>query len=43
VFNAIVTERFEKDLKWNPALKDGKAVATKLFQNITLSGPEDLD
>jgi murein L,D-transpeptidase YafK len=43
VFNPIVIERFEKELKWNPAMKDGKAVATKLFQNLTLSGPEDLD
>jgi murein L,D-transpeptidase YafK len=43
VFNPIVIERFEKELKWNPAIKDGKAVATKLFQNLTLTGPEDLD
>jgi hypothetical protein len=43
VFNPIVIERFEKELKWNPAMKDGKAVATKLFQNLTLTGPEDLD
>jgi len=41
--HSSICERFEKELKWIPAIKKGKSVATKLFQNINLSGPEDLD
>ena len=42
-FTPTITERFEKELKWIPATKDGKAVATKLYQNLNLAAPEDLD
>jgi murein L,D-transpeptidase YafK len=38
-----ICERFEKELKWMPAVKDGQPVATLLYQNINLRGPEDLD
>lgn len=41
--NATIKERFEQQLKWQPAVKGGKAVATKMRQNINLVGPEDLD
>jgi murein L,D-transpeptidase YafK len=40
--NAIIKERFEKELKWIPALKNGEPVNTKLKQNLNLSAPEDL-
>jgi murein L,D-transpeptidase YafK len=40
--NNVIRERFEKDLKWNPALKNGQPVNTKLRQNLNLSAPEDL-
>jgi murein L,D-transpeptidase YafK len=40
--NAIIKERFEKELKWTPALKNGEAVNTKLKQNLNLAAPEDL-
>lgn len=40
--NAIIKERFEKELKWTPAVKDGKPVNTKLKQNLNLAAPEDL-
>lgn len=41
--NATIKERFEQQLKWQPAVKGGKTVATKMRQNINLVGPEDLD
>lgn len=41
--NATIKERFEQQLKWQPAVKQGKAVATKMRQNMNLVGPEDLD
>jgi len=41
--NSIVSKRFEKELKWLPALKDGEAVNTRLRQNLNLVAPEDLD
>ncbi|MBX9782921.1 MAG: hypothetical protein K2X48_06495 [Chitinophagaceae bacterium] len=40
--NAIIKERFEKELKWTPAIKEGKPVNTKLKQNLNLTAPEDL-
>ncbi len=40
--NTIVKQKFEKELKWIPALKEGKPVNTKLKQNLNLSAPEDL-
>ena len=40
--NAIVKQKFEKELKWIPALKDGKPVNTKLKQNLNLAAQEDL-
>jgi murein L,D-transpeptidase YafK len=40
--NATIKERFEKELKWTPALKNGEPVNTKLKQNLNLSAPEDL-
>ena len=40
--NAIIKERFEKQLKWTPALKGGQPVNTKLKQNLNLAAPEDL-
>lgn len=40
--NAIVKERFEKELEWIPALKNGTPVNTKLKQNLNLAAPEDL-
>nr|WP_294904253.1 L,D-transpeptidase family protein [uncultured Lacibacter sp.] len=41
--NKVVKEKFEKELKWQPALKDGEAVNTKLVQNLNIVAPEDLD
>lgn len=41
--NAIIEQRFEKELRWNPALKNGEPVNTRLFQNLNLAAPEDLD
>jgi murein L,D-transpeptidase YafK len=41
--NSIIKARFEKELKWNPALKDGIPVNTRLKQNLNLAAPEDLD
>jgi hypothetical protein len=38
-----IASRFEKELKWVPAVKEGKQVASKLFQTINLVAPEDLD
>lgn len=46
VWSTIHTDiiaRFEKELKWTPAIKDGKQVASKLFQTLNLTAPEDLD
>jgi len=40
--NKKVKERFEKELKWQPATKDGQPVNTKLKQNLNISAPEDL-
>jgi murein L,D-transpeptidase YafK len=40
--NKIVKERFEKELKWSPATKDGKPVNTRLRQNLNIASPEDL-
>jgi murein L,D-transpeptidase YafK len=40
--NRVVKEKFEKELKWQPATKDGQAVNTKLIQNLNISAPEDL-
>ncbi len=40
--NKKVKERFEKELKWSPATKDGQPVNTKLKQNLNISAPEDL-
>jgi murein L,D-transpeptidase YafK len=40
--NKIVKERFEKELKWSPATKDGMPVNTKLKQNLNIASPEDL-
>ncbi len=40
--NTIIKQKFEKELKWFPALKDGKPVNTKLKQNLNLAAPEDL-
>jgi murein L,D-transpeptidase YafK len=42
VHNEIIN-RFEKELKWLPAIKNGKPVASKLFQTLNLQAPEDLD
>ena len=42
-FTPIIIERFEKELKWTPAIKNGKAVATKLYQSLNLEAPEELD
>ncbi len=41
--NQIIQERFKNELRWNPALKAGIPVATKMIQNINLVAPEDLD
>lgn len=38
----IIKNRFEKELKWIPALKDGKPVNTRLKQNMNLAAPEEL-
>jgi murein L,D-transpeptidase YafK len=38
-----IAARFEKELKWLPAVKAGKPVASKLFQTLNLKAPEDLD
>lgn len=40
--NKQVKQRFEKELKWVPATKDGKPVNTKLKQNLNITAPEDL-
>ncbi len=40
--NAVIKERFETELKWAPAVKNGEPVNTKLKQNLNLSAPEDL-
>lgn len=40
--NKVVKQKFEKELKWQPATKDGEAVNTKLIQNLNISAPEDL-
>jgi murein L,D-transpeptidase YafK len=40
--NKIVKERFEKELKWSPATKDGKPVNVRLKQNLNIASPEDL-
>jgi murein L,D-transpeptidase YafK len=42
LINSTIKMRFEKELKWIPALKNGQAVNTKLKQNLNLSAPEDL-
>jgi hypothetical protein len=39
--NRIIKERFEKELKWTPALKNGQPVNTKLRQNLNITAPED--
>jgi len=41
--NTLIEQRFEKELHWNPALKNGIPVNTKLYQNLNLAAPEDLD
>lgn len=38
-----IASRFEKELKWVPAIKEGRPVASKLFQTLNLKAPEDLD
>lgn len=40
--NRVVLEKFEKELKWIPAQKDGQAVSTVMRQSLNISGPEDL-
>ena len=40
--NKMVKNKFEKELKWSPAKKDGKPVHTKLKQNMNITAPEDL-
>ena len=40
--NAVIKSKFEKELKWLPALKNGEPVNTKLKQNMNLAAPEDL-
>ena len=40
--NRVVKEKFEKELKWQPATKDGQPVNTKLIQNLNIAAPEDL-
>ena len=40
--NKVVKEKFEKELKWTPATKDGKPVHTRLKQNLNITAPEDL-
>jgi murein L,D-transpeptidase YafK len=40
--NAVIKSKFESELKWLPALKNGVPVNTKLKQNINLAAPEDL-
>ena len=40
--NKVVKQKFEKELKWQPATKDGEAVNTKLIQNLNIFAPEDL-
>ncbi len=40
--NKKVKEKFEKELKWSPATKDGVPVNTKLKQNLNIAAPEDL-
>ncbi|HMO32526.1 MAG TPA: hypothetical protein PKE63_03795 [Lacibacter sp.] len=41
--NKVVKERFEQQLRWEPAVKNGQPVATRMRQNINLAAPEDLD
>jgi murein L,D-transpeptidase YafK len=41
--NKMIEDRFEKELQWMPALKEGTPVATKMIQNLNLVAPEDLD
>lgn len=40
--NQRLSERFERDLKWMPALKNNKAVQVRMKQNINIAVPEDL-
>lgn len=40
--NKIVLERFEKELKWKPAMKGGEKVNSILKQNVNITAPEDL-
>lgn len=40
--NKIVLERFENELKWHPALKDGQKVSSVLKQSVNITAPEDL-
>ncbi len=40
--NPRITERFERELKWTPALKSNKAVQVRMKQNINIAAPEDL-
>jgi hypothetical protein len=40
--NRMVKEKFEKELKWQAATKDGQPVNTKLIQNLNIVAPEDL-
>lgn len=40
--NAVIKAKFEKELKWLPAIKNAQPVNTKLRQNLNLTAPEDL-
>jgi hypothetical protein len=40
--NKVIKQKFEKELKWQPALKGDQPVNTKLIQNLNIVAPEDL-
>lgn len=40
--NNKVKEKFEKELKWLPATKNGQPVNARLKQNLNIAAPEDL-
>lgn len=40
--NKVVKSKFEKELKWHPATKNGAPVNTRLKQNLNIVAPEDL-
>lgn len=40
--NKVIKQKFEQELKWQPALKGDQPVNTKLIQNLNIVAPEDL-